>query len=262
MRIAAWMVVVVGCSGQTGPAKESGSIAVAWPVTWTRLVNSAVDADVLVKSGGEAQEADAGAVSQQTLSGDGWFAFTVDAVDAFRFVGLSRQPGAAGDAQSIDFAFRLQSGRADIYENGFWRADNTVVVGDVLKITRQSGAIQYAKNGISVYSSAWSIGAPLTADAALIDVDASVAHARITAPLTQPPFEDPPPSEVDPVPSPSMAPAPEPTPTPTPTPVPMVARHRFCGWTLATGYVTPDQDPGYTTFAAHADDFDAIHPAW
>jgi spore germination protein YaaH len=44
--------------------------------------------------------------------------------------------------------------------------------------------------------------------------------------------------------------------------MPMVARHRFCGWTLATGYVTPDQDPGYTTYAAHADDFDAIHPAW
>jgi spore germination protein YaaH len=40
------------------------------------------------------------------------------------------------------------------------------------------------------------------------------------------------------------------------------APHRFCGWTLATDAVPPSQDPGYSTFAAHASDFDAIHPVW
>jgi spore germination protein YaaH len=39
-------------------------------------------------------------------------------------------------------------------------------------------------------------------------------------------------------------------------------RHRFCGWVEASGYVVPEQDPSYTTFAAHADDFDAVHPVW
>ena len=38
--------------------------------------------------------------------------------------------------------------------------------------------------------------------------------------------------------------------------------HRFCGWTLADGYEDPSADPGYTTFAAHADSFDAVHPVW
>src|SRR5207237_7696565 len=118
-----------------------------------------------------------------------------------------------------------------IYENGSWRADNTVAVGDVLKISREMGVIQYSKNGVVLYESTMSVPGSLTVEAALIDVTASVAHARITAPAGQPPFVDGDPS-VDP------RPTSDPTPTPMPSPSPMVARHRFCGWTMATGYVT------------------------
>jgi chitinase len=38
--------------------------------------------------------------------------------------------------------------------------------------------------------------------------------------------------------------------------------HRFCGWLMATGYVTADQDPNYADFVAHAASFDAVHPVW
>jgi spore germination protein YaaH len=67
-------------------------------------------------------------------------------------------------------------------------------------------------------------------------------------------------------PSPSDGPVATPDPTP---PAPTggsgsapVNRHRFCGWTLATGYAPEDSDPGFLAFAAHADQFDAVHPIW
>jgi len=48
----------------------------------------------------------------------------------------------------------------------------------------------------------------------------------------------------------------------TPPPTPTANKHAFCGWMLATGDVPIEQDPGYLAFAAHAADFDAVHPMW
>ncbi|MFT3769776.1 MAG: glycosyl hydrolase family 18 protein [Minicystis sp.] len=50
-------------------------------------------------------------------------------------------------------------------------------------------------------------------------------------------------------------------PAPTAPPVEAEAAHRFCGWLYGS------QDPvemkrNYDTFAAHAEDFDAVHPTW
>ncbi len=261
MRAISILLILSACSDDS-PQKRERSIASAWPVAWVDLTNSAISEDVLRKTGGQPETADSGARSQQTLSGDGWFAFTVDATEAFRFVGLTRQPGAAGDAAAIDFAFRLQSGRGDVYENGSWRADNTVVAGDVLKIARESGTIRFFKNDLLIHEIKSATDQRLTAQAALIDLTSTVAHARITIPAPwQPPQSDPPMTDPmdPPMTDPPMADPPTTTPTPSPSPI---AHHRFCGWTMATGYVTPDQDPGYLTFAAHADDFDAVHPAW
>ena len=41
-----------------------------------------------------------------------------------------------------------------------------------------------------------------------------------------------------------------------------VADHHFCGWLHGSGDDPAATEQAYDTFAAHADDFDAVHPTW
>ncbi len=243
--LACSSLVFAACSSAPATPPPSGvpqSLS-AQPVVWTALVNATADGSSVVKSGGAPMAADAGAISMQQLqSGAGWFEFTAADTQPFRFVGLSHTHTDETGA-GIDFAFRLQSGRADIYENGQWRADNSVVAGDVLRIALEDGHANYYKNGVSIYVSAGSLLFPIFGATSLIDSGANVTGAQIAGGVAPPP-------------SPDLGPAPD------LTPAPAVNRHRFCGWTLATGYAPEDSDPGFLAFAANADQFDAVHPIW
>jgi spore germination protein YaaH len=161
------------------PGGYQGTTVTPEDVAWTQLVNATASANSITKSGGQPWAADAGGVSAQSLgAGDGWLEISVDETQAFRFAGLSRaHAGTSGDA--IEFAFRLQAGRADIYESGAWKADNTVVAGDTLRITVQSSIVTYSKNGAALYTSAATPQYPLLATAALIDGGSTVSGARL-----------------------------------------------------------------------------------
>lgn len=336
-RFSLALLLAVACNqhhteGATSPPTYGGDQIVPDAVVWTQLVNATASGATLTKSGGAPNVDDAGAVSAQSLgSGDGWLEVTVGDTQPYRLVGLARpHAGTSGDA--IDFAFRLQAGRADVYERGAWQADNTVVSGDRLRVAVAGGVATYSKNGDAIYTSAATPQYPLAATASLVDVGAAVNGARvgIEAPTAtgqttfvagvgaQPTAAGdgatvtwttnvPTDGQVEYGATASYgawssyAAAPSTshsivlgglaaattyhyrvraedaggnavysadaifttaTPTaPTPTPAP-VNKHAFCGWLLATGDVPIEQDPGYLAFAAHAADFDAVHPMW
>ncbi|MGZ3429633.1 MAG: hypothetical protein ACXVCV_23445, partial [Polyangia bacterium] len=148
-------------------------------MVWTQLVNATTNGATLTKSGGQPWADDAGGTSSQSLgAGDGWLEVAVGDTQAFRFVGFAQtHAGTSGDA--IDFAFRLQAGRADVYERGAWQADNSVVSGDKLRIAVASGIVTYSKNGNAIYTSSGVPSYPLSVSASLIDAGAAINGARV-----------------------------------------------------------------------------------
>src|SRR6266542_4492700 len=145
------------CSSSPATTTQPRDSAVAESITpedvvWTQLVHAVAAGGVLSKSGGQSGLDDSGAVSvAQLTGGDGWLAVTVDETQAFRFVGLAR-PHTSTTGAAIDFSFRLQAGRADLYERGVYRADNTVVTGDTLRVVVAGGVVRYEKNGKTVFT--------------------------------------------------------------------------------------------------------------
>ena len=176
-------LLVVACSRQHAPAPGApiygGDALVPADVVWTQLVNASASGATITKSGGQPQFDDAGGVSAQSIgAGDGWLELTVGDAQPFRMVGLAR-PHAGTSESAIDFAFHLQAGRADVYENGAWKADNTAVSGDKLRVAVAGGVVTYSKNGNAVYTSSAAPGYPLLATASLVDAGAAVNDARM-----------------------------------------------------------------------------------
>jgi glycosyl hydrolase family 18 (putative chitinase)/purple acid phosphatase-like protein len=329
--------LVVACSqhhapapaSSGAPAAPSGSnlppaVVTAEDVVWTQLVNATANGNLLTKSGGQPWADDAGGESAQSIAaGDGWLEFAAVDNQLFRFVGIGRaHAGTSGGA--IDFAYRLQAGRADVYEQGVWKADNLAASGDQLRVAVEGGAVKFYKNGALVFTSATAPHYPLVAAGALVDAGATVSAARlgVDMPMTPPamfvsgvtaqPSTDgsgatiswtsnvaadgqveygtttgygswsvyaPQSSTSHSIAVGGLSPATtyhfrvrsedagknavlSADASFTTATITTANRHRFCGWLQANGYVPVDQDPGYLAFAAHAADFDAVHPMW
>jgi spore germination protein YaaH len=197
-------------------------------VTWVNQVNTSVSGTTITKTGGQPDEEDAGAASQQSIaSGDATFQFTVDEVNNFRFVGFGHTSTWQG-AANIDFSFRLQAGHADVYENNSYRTDILVSVGDVMKLEIASGVAHYYKNGVLQYTSTLTPTYPLYVITSMIDSGSTIADAQLTS-------DSPPP--------------------------PPPSGHHFCGWLSGVGWDAAT-DPYFNDFAANAAYFDAVHPTW
>ena len=161
------------------PPSYGGDALVPEDVVWTQLTNATASGATLTKTGGQPQLDDAGGVSAQSIgAGDGWLELTVADTQPFRMVGLAL-PHAGTSENAIDFAFHLQAGRADVYERGAWKADNTAVAGDKLRIAVAGGVVTYSKNGSAVYASTVVPAYPLQATASLVDAGAAVNDARM-----------------------------------------------------------------------------------
>lgn len=138
-------------------------------VAWTALVNATATGSTLEKSGGCDGCEDAGAVSARTIdSGDGYVEFVVSDTSTSRIIGLSN--GDTGTSRSdIDFGIQLWAGGgADVRENGAYRAETgTYAVGDVFRISVESGAVKYYRNGELFYTSGAAPTYPLLVDTTL-----------------------------------------------------------------------------------------------
>jgi hypothetical protein len=149
-------------------------------LAWTELANATVNGTTLTKTGGCDGCADAGAVSDQEItSGDGYLELTVDETQKLRYVGISVQQQATGPTQ-IDFALALQAGYVEVRENGAYRSDTPINVGDVLRIAVAGGKVTYARNGIVFYTSTAAPAYPLRAYVTLLSSDSTISDVRLT----------------------------------------------------------------------------------
>ena len=118
---------------------------------WVNAVNAAWSGGQLQKVGGCDGCPDAGAASQQTLTGDGYVQFTTNKTSG-AFVGLSKGTGLTPPA-NIDFGLAIYSTYVEVRENGVYKSDTTITPGDTLKIAIANGKVAYSKNGTAFYTS-------------------------------------------------------------------------------------------------------------
>ncbi len=155
-----------------------GGGASAQNVVWTSVTNCTASGNSLLKTLGRDDESDAGAVSQQQLlSGDGYFEFTAGATGKIRFVGLTHSVSGT-EYQAIDFAIKLtEFGVAEVRENNAYRIDTTYTGSDVFRVSIESGAVKYYKNGSVFYTSGGAPSYPLRVDAAMLNLGGTVNNA-------------------------------------------------------------------------------------
>jgi len=149
-------------------------------ISWTAMRNVALNGDVLQKNAGCQGCEDAGAISQQMLSGNGSVQFSPGETNTFWYAGLTPRTDAAQHAD-MDFAFRFNgAGRADVVENGTYKGgDTSYAPGDQFRIAIVAGRVQYLKNGAVVYESQQQPRVPLAFALSLGTPGATVRNARM-----------------------------------------------------------------------------------
>lgn len=149
-------------------------------VSWIAMRNVAVNGDVLQKNGGCQGCEDAGAISQQMLSRDGYVQFSPGDTNTFWYAGLTRRTDTAQHAD-MDFAFRFNgAGHADVVENGTYKGgDTSYAAGDQFRVAIVGGRVQYLKNGAVLYESQQPPRFPLAFAASLGSVGAMVRNVRM-----------------------------------------------------------------------------------
>jgi hypothetical protein len=163
----------------SSPPGGTGGIPAPQTATWTSFVNVTATGDSLKKTSGCDGCYNAGGASQQKLaSGDGYAEFTASETTLLRVAGLTHA-FTVSSPRSIDFGIRLQSGIAEVRENGVYRTDTRAVAGDVFRIAVQSGVVRYSKNGVVFYTSALKPTYPLFFAVALANLNAAVSNVIV-----------------------------------------------------------------------------------
>jgi len=163
------------CASDEDIGRASAELA---SVTWTNAVRVTAAGSDLSKTSA-ATGWNAGAVSVQTLAGDGFAEFTTAESNRGKMAGLSN-----GDTDQrysdIDFAFYLKAnGVVGIYEGGTLRSANvgTYAAGDVFRIETEAGVVTYWHNDLLVFTSSGTPSFPLALDASLRDPGATINGA-------------------------------------------------------------------------------------
>jgi hypothetical protein len=149
------------------------------PVTWTDVVGVSAAGNDLTKTGPE-NSFNAGAVSVESLSGDGFVEFTTGEATTAKACGLAN---GNGDPllSDIDYAIRLNAnGRASIAEGGTTRAAvGSYVAGDVFRVQALNEVVTYYRNGALLYTSELAPSFPLDVDTSLKTPGATIQDVVI-----------------------------------------------------------------------------------
>lgn len=151
----------------------TGSVTTASSVNWVNLQNTVLNGASLSKSGGCDGCADAGAVSSETLSGNGFVELTASVENKLRYIGLS-DVNADSSVLNMAFAFALNGGYAEIREFGAYVSDVAIADGDRLRIEVNNGTVTYLKNGMTVHSSSSVADSSLRVSSSLYSVGATL----------------------------------------------------------------------------------------
>jgi len=176
------MPAPVDTSQPVGGAPGEIETGAGQPVTWTNTVNVTVTGNSLQKTSGCDGCADAGASSVETIGAIGdYVEFTASESSTLRYVGLNRSDRGTGS--SMRFAIKLESGHAEVLENGTYRTDTTFNAGDAFRIRiGLGGVVKYFRNGTLFYKSAQSSvdpSLPLLVDASLQSAAATITNAVV-----------------------------------------------------------------------------------
>ncbi|MBI2609888.1 hypothetical protein HYW53_01800 [Candidatus Giovannonibacteria bacterium] len=142
-------------------------------ITWRGASNVSASSDSIKKTSGCDGCPDAGAFSENSLSGDGYLEFKASETNTNRQIGLSN-----GDTDfsgnDIDFSFQMHpivsNYNLEVRENGEYRANTSYKTGDLLKISVEAGTVKYYKNGSLLYGSANKALFPLIIDTSILNL--------------------------------------------------------------------------------------------
>jgi hypothetical protein len=141
---------------------------------WTTPVNAFAGQNSLTKFGGCDGCYDAGAITKAAVSvGDAFVEFSFPETTGVRDVGLAHAFSVT-NASSIDFGLHIQSGYAEVRENGAYRTDLAAEPGAVFRIAVRSGVVTYAKNGAVFYTSPAPVRYPFVFGAILGSANSAV----------------------------------------------------------------------------------------
>lgn len=171
----------------SAPAPQPAAPVLGNPVnlTWTNVSNVTVNGNTLTAtSSGQ----NAGAQSNETLSGDGFIEFTAVETDKMRAIGLDSQNDSDNTFQDIDFAIVLRQAAtpgatavAEVRENGEYISDVPYNAGDRFRIAIENGVVKYyhTTNGEErpIQGRDTAVASyPLHVDAALYDQNSTLAE--------------------------------------------------------------------------------------
>lgn len=149
--------------------------------TWTNVVGCSVGSDNSLTKTAATTAWDAGAISTQSITGDGYVTTVASEINTNRMIGLGN---ANVDASfyDIEFAIYLMAdGTLQVYESGTpkWAGDTTYATGDVLKVAVESGVVKYYKNSTLLYTSAMTPTFPLYVDTSLLTQGATLKQVQL-----------------------------------------------------------------------------------
>jgi polyvinyl alcohol dehydrogenase (cytochrome) len=167
--------LTIKSAGQSGDGSRQN-------VIWTGLANCAVTGNSLEKTAGLNDTADAGARSQQRITGgNAYFEFTAGRLNRTAFCGLTSS-AIGTDFAEIDFSIKLtDSNVAEVRENNIYRTETSYTAGDLFRIAINSGTVIYYKNGVILYVSRTAPRFPMFVSAVLINIGARIDDAGIGA---------------------------------------------------------------------------------
>jgi len=174
-------------TGRIEGARLSGNASsvpiVEEAVTWTNLVGVSDSGGTLQRPTGSGWNA--GAVSTQTLTGDGYVEYQVSSLSDYVMFGLGTGDTDQGYGD-IDYAIYTYPGTGYlyIYEGGVYRTGGgTYAVGDRLRVALEGGVVRYLRNGALLYTSTVAPTLPLDVDTSLYSAGATIFGARIGTPV-------------------------------------------------------------------------------
>jgi hypothetical protein len=139
------------------------------------LINVTANGSTLVKTSGCGGCADASAISEQQINGNGSVSFTAPESGSLRIVGLA-SGGIGTGAGDLGFAIRLQAGTAEVREYNGYKTETSFAAGDTFSISVSGGAVQYAKNGAVFYTSGSQASSAVRLHAIFFDSNAAIAN--------------------------------------------------------------------------------------
>ncbi len=169
--------------GSIEGARLSGNVSsvpiVEEAVAWTNLGGVVDNAGTLERPTGSGWNA--GAISTQTLSGDGYVEFEVSDTVSYLMFGLGSGDTDQGYGD-IEYAIYTYAATGDLllFENGSYRGTvGPYVIGDRLRVAVEGGVVKYRHNGALLYSSAVTPTYPLNVDTSVYSAGASITAAKI-----------------------------------------------------------------------------------